>query len=61
MDGKLPKDKCERLLGMMASVMEEEALRMSDAVAIIDILLNACRREKAETEERMLIERFRLQ
>ena len=61
MDDKLSKEKRERLLGMMEAVMEEDALRYSDAAKIIDVLLDACRREKAETEEKMLIERFRLQ
>ena len=48
MDDKLPKEKCERLLGMMEAVMEENALRNSDALKIIDILLEACHREKAD-------------
>ena len=61
MDDKLTEEECERLLGITAAVMEEEVMRKSDAVKLIDVLLEACEREKAESLEQELIDRFRIQ
>ncbi len=60
MDDKLTREQCERLLSIITGVMENEALRSTDAIKLIDVLLEACKREKIDTEEKMLMERFRL-
>lgn len=61
MDEKLTAEECERLLERVKAVMEEDVLRRSDAVKLIDVLLEACKREKADTLEQELINRFRMQ
>ena len=53
MNDKLTNEQCEKILKETIKVMEMEVLRQSDAVELLDVLLNACRREKAEIEDWM--------
>ena len=46
MDEKLTEEEKQSLMQRVAEVMEEDVLRKSDAVELIDVLLNACKRER---------------
>lgn len=54
-DIKLTQEKKEQLIRRVTEVADSGALKMSDWMAIYDILLEACEREKAETMEQVLI------
>lgn len=59
MDEKLTKEQKERLLALFKSVLENDAFTQGDMAKQIDLLLEVCEREKALTEETLLLERFK--
>ena len=61
MDKKLTKEQRDKLIQRFKAVAEDDMLNGSDAVKIIDILIEACEREKAAVSEDMMVERFKLQ
>lgn len=61
MDEKLTKEECERLKEMFGTIAASEVLTKYDAVMLIDVLLEACNREKAAVVEAIMEERMRLQ
>lgn len=50
-ENTLPRDRRNALIKKFKRVAKLNMLTVEDAIAILDILLNACRRSKAETEE----------
>jgi predicted transcriptional regulator len=50
----LPEERRERLKALIAKVVDEVVLNEEDALAIIQICLDACEREKAIAYEEML-------
>ena len=50
----LPEERRERLKVLVAKVVDEDILNEYDALKIIDICLDACKREQAEAYEEML-------
>ena len=57
----LTDEECKDLLETVTSVMESKVLRHLDAVKLIDVLLEACQREKADKLEKILVDRFKVQ
>ena len=53
-DEKLTQEEKEQLINAVQGTLE--ILTNKDYLAIYDVLLDACRREKAELAERMMIE-----
>lgn len=51
MDLQLSREEKERLLQQVADAAFEDALNKMDAAAILEICLNACKREMAEMEK----------
>lgn len=51
----IPQDKRKQLVRRVKELVREGILKERDWVAIYDILLNACEREKARTVEQLLI------
>lgn len=53
---KLTEEKKEQLLMRVKEALDNDVLNLVDWMAIYDVLLEACEREKAETLERYLAE-----
>ena len=54
----LPKKKKKKLKKMMKKILEDDVLNEFDALAIIQICLEACERAKIDEMERKLAESF---
>ena len=61
MDEKLTHEDYEWLASMIQTAEGNNALCKADELQIIDILIEACKREKIDIAEKMMIERFRIQ
>jgi len=55
MTENLPDGERERLIECIEMVLEQEALTIEDASAILDICLNACNRKHVELSEESLM------
>ena len=58
MGKKLTKEQQEHLIEHMKGAMAMDMLRSEDALAILEVLLEACRREKDEIDPMGFISEF---
>ena len=55
LERKLDEEKRDHLVNRINQLYEEGVLRVRDWLAMYDIMLEACERERADTMEQMLI------
>lgn len=56
---KLTEEKKEQLLMRVKEALDNDVLNLVDWMAIYDVLLEACEREKAEVFEQYMVERLK--
>lgn len=56
---KLTDEKKEQLLMRVKEALDNDVLSLVDWMAIYDVLLEACEREKAEVLEQYMVERLK--
>lgn len=60
MDEKLKKEQKESLLDIFTSALADDIFTLDDSIKLVDLIREACEREKALTEEAILLERLKL-
>ena len=55
---KISEEQRDQLIGRICSLYDEGVLRIRDWMAMYDLMLEACERERSETLETMITERI---
>ena len=60
LEQRIDEEKLEQLVGRIREAYENGLLRISDWLAMYEILINACERDKAETMEEYLADALKI-